>query len=441
MLERLQSYGTKEALVVSETSYSYADLDLKRLSWLEYFKTHHIDDSPQVIGVQGDYSLDSISLLLAIWSVPSIAILIPNSPTNEAELLEEAKVGTLFRFHPHSPLVIEKSGHKPSHSLLQSLIKQNLPGLILCSSGSSGRPKAILHNTEKFLEKFKTATKPFRTLAFLLFDHVAGLDTLLYTFLSGGTLIVPNRRDPAHICQIMQDHHVEVLPTSPSFLRLLCISGEDHRHNLSSLQIITYGSEPMDTFTLETVHVRFPGVRLIQKYGSTEFGSPRSQARDDQSLWVKLNSEHVQTKVIDNMLWVKTDSAMMGYLNAPSPQTEDGWFPTGDEVDVDGEWIRILGRNSEIIIVGGEKVYPAEVESVICEMESVDDVLVKGEPHILTGNIVVAKVSLNENESIQPTEKEIRKYCRGRLAPYKIPMKVEFTTKPTWTSRYKKIRA
>ncbi len=75
----------------------------------------------------------------------------------------------------------------------------------------------------------------------------------------------------------------------------------------------------------------------------------------------------------------RSESAMLGYLNAPSPFDEDGWYDTGDQVETDGEYIRILGRKSEIINVGGEKVFPAEVESVFLEIPNVRDVLITAE--------------------------------------------------------------
>ena len=72
---------------------------------------------------------------------------------------------------------------------------------------------------------------------------------------------------------------------------------------------------------------------------------------------------------------------MLGYLNAPSPFDEDGFMNTGDQVEQDGEWIRILGRESEIINIGGEKVYPAEIESVVLQLDGVEDVAVYGKSH------------------------------------------------------------
>src|SRR6266478_1754084 len=94
-------------------------------------------------------------------------------------------------------------------------------------------------------------------------------------------------------------------------------------------------------------------------------------------------------------------SAMLGYLNWPSPFDAEGWFNTGDSVEVDGEWLRILGRKSEIINVGGEKVYPAEVESVLHELDNIRDVAVIGRANPISGQVVLARVVLGDPELIE----------------------------------------
>src|SRR5919106_3948228 len=108
------------------------------------------------------------------------------------------------------------------------------------------------------------------------------------------------------------------------------------------------------------------------------------------------------------MLQIRARSAMLGYLNAPSPFTPDGWFPTGDAVDVDGEYLRIRGRQSEIINVGGEKVYPAEVESVLQSMDGVAEITVCGEKNPITGQMVTARVRLTTGETLPEFRKRMR---------------------------------
>ena len=142
----------------------------------------------------------------------------------------------------------------------------------------------------------------------------------------------------------------------------------------------------------------------------------------------------------DGTLWIRAQSAMREYLNAPSPFDEDGWLNTEDEVEVDGEYVRILGRRSEIINVGGQKVYPAEVESVLMEMEGVVDATVSGEANPLTGQIVVARVVLTAPLARSELKRRMRVFCRDRLAPFKIPVKVTVDGETRHSGRYKKIR-
>ncbi len=203
---------------------------------------------------------------------------------------------------------------------------------------------------------------------------------------------------------------------------------------------MTYGTEVMPESTLQRFHQLFPEIRLLQTYGLSEVGILRSKSKSSDSLWVKIGGEGFETRVVDGMLEIKAQSAMMGYLNAEDPFTEDGWFKTGDAVEVDGEYFKILGRKSEIINVGGEKVYPAEVESVLQLMEGVEDIAVTGAPNPITGQMVTARVKLSTDESLGDFRKRMREFCRGQLDRYKIPQKITLVDETMYGERYKKMR-
>ncbi|NJO12555.1 MAG: long-chain fatty acid--CoA ligase [Gammaproteobacteria bacterium] len=340
----------------------------------------------------------------------------------------------------HDQVLIEATGVQARHELLQRLKTLGHPGLILFSSGSTGRSKAALHDIVPMLEKFTVPRHTMRTITFLLFDHIGGFNTLLYNLSNTGCVVTVQDRRPETICRAVQEHRVELLPTSPTFLNLLLVSEAYRQYNLSSLKMVTYGTEVMPESTLKRFHAAFPEVKLLQTYGLSEVGILRSKSRSSDSLWVKVGGEGFETRVVDGMLEIKARSAMLGYLNHASPFTADGWFKTGDAVEVDGEYLRILGRKSELINVGGEKVYPAEVESVLQLMEGVEDVAVTGQPHPMTGQIVYARVKLSQPEALADFRARMRRFCQDKLARYAVPQKVELVEDSLHGERFKKMR-
>lgn len=431
--------GTAECLVWRGETTSYAGLAAKCAAWDGRLDEREIAPGA-VIGIKAGFCEPAVSLLFALLSRGCIAALVPPSAVQEDAYVQDGQIEGLFRFDEAGAWTWEAQAGRADHPLIARLRDRGGAGFTIFSSGSTGRPKAVLHSAERFLTKYKRPGKPLRTMAFLLFDHIAGLDTLFYTLSAGGALILPVRRDPLSICRLIQEHKVEVLPVSPAFLNLLCISGDHQGFDLSSLKIITYGSEPMNQATLDQVCHIFPEARIVQKYGTSELGAPRALSRGNDSLWLRLKEDELDAKVVDGMLWIRGDTAMLGYLNAPSPFDAEGWYCTGDMVERDGDWIRILGRQSDIIMVGGEKVYPQEVEATILELDWVGDVAVTGEAHPIMGGIVTARISPARPLEGIDARKEVRRHCRKRLASYKVPAKVTVVQDSLTTDRQKKVR-
>jgi acyl-CoA synthetase (AMP-forming)/AMP-acid ligase II len=214
-----------------------------------------------------------------------------------------------------------------------------------------------------------------------------------------------------------------------------------HRHrDLTSLKRITYGTEVMPQTTLDRVRAAFPGVDLLQTYGLSEVGVLRSRSRSDGSLWVQVGGEGFETKIVDEILFIRSAFAMAGYLNAPSAFDSEGWFNTQDKVVEEDGWLKILGRVTDLINVGGQKVYPAEIENLILTMDNIVDVTVFGEAHALLGQIVVAKVVLETPEPPDGLKKRIRAACLADLAGFKAPSRVLISEVPLYTNRQKKVR-
>jgi acyl-CoA synthetase (AMP-forming)/AMP-acid ligase II len=206
-------------------------------------------------------------------------------------------------------------------------------------------------------------------------------------------------------------------------------------------ELPNYGAEPMPQTVLDRVSRLFPKVRFHQTYGTTELCLAGTQSRSSDSLWVKLGGNGFAYQVIDGLLHVRSEFAMLGYLNAPNPIGADGWMATGDRVEQDGEWLRFLGRASDVINVGGEKVTPLEIESVLMAADNVRDVRVYGQKDAMFGARVVADVQLLSDEDPSELRRRLRQVCLERLARYKVPVKFTIATGPLHSERFKKLRA
>ena len=445
LCERLAQWaqeGDAPALIWHDQPTGYADLLAQMAQWEETLKQRGIGTG-SVVGLVGSFSPSACALLLALIAQRAITVVLAApSPA----LLELAEAQWLFCVDEKDGVTLTEPGHARTHRLYEELIAQDRPGLVIFSSGSSGTPKAILHDFEALLAKFQTPRQRKMTLGFLLFDHIGGLDTLFGTLASGGTLVATqrDRRDPEAVCAAIARHKVHTLPTSPTFLNLVLLSEAYVRHDLSSLAVITYGTEPMPERTLTRLHEVLPGVALVQTYGLSELGVLRSRSKDSGSLWVRFADRDTgfETQIRGGVLWVRSASAMCGYLNAPELFDPDGWLNTQDAVELDesGEYLRILGRVTDLINVGGQKVYPTEVESVLLELGNVRDVAVAGEANLLTGQIVTARFQLCQPEELAAFKRRLRTFCQGRLAPYQTPVRITLTEEALHGARFKKLR-
>ena len=428
------------AVIHRDKSYTFSDM-LNRVSQWRARLAEHGFRPGEVVSVVGDYSADSLAAVLALIENRNIvAPVTRHYEPHFEEYWDISQTSRVVDIGDGEYRISDRPADPRTVILLPELIDAGRPGLVLFTSGSTGKPKGVVHDFDKLLSKFETADKRFTTLCFLMFDHIAGIDTYLYCLFSGGAAVLPDSRNPGYICGLIEKYGVEVLPTSPTFLNLLSLSEEYENFDLSSLKIITFGSETMPDYLLKRVIEIFPSVKVVQKYGVTELGSPPSKSDKADPSWIKLDSENFKVKIIDNIMYVKAKTAMLGYLNAPQPFTEDGWFCTGDAVEVHGEFIKILGRESDIINVGGEKVYPSEVENVILQMDNVLDVAVFGVKNPLIGNMVCAKVQLVEDEPLRDFTGKLKAFCRDRLEPYKIPVKISLVSEDQHSPRFKKLR-
>ena len=180
--------------------------------------------------------------------------------------------------------------------VLSDFKKKQQSGLILFSSGTTGRPKAILHSLNELFKRYEGKKKSLVTMNFLLFDHIGGINTLFFTLFNSGQIIIPYKRDVSEVIKDIQNFKIELLPTTPTFLRMLLFDDKLDVKKLKSLKIVTYGAELMDSGTLEKISSLLPWVSFRQTYGMSEIGILKIKSENNRSLWIKIGGEGVEKK-------------------------------------------------------------------------------------------------------------------------------------------------
>jgi acyl-CoA synthetase (AMP-forming)/AMP-acid ligase II len=443
MIDAFKQKGADTAVIDRGIEYRYADLYARIDHYLALIEKESIPGG-SVVAILSDYRFDAIALFFALAEHAVIIVPIISETEDEIESrLESAEVDVLFVWEGDAFVTKQRSREAGRHRYIETLSRKKHAGLVLFSSGSTGEPKAMLHDLDVLIESYRgKGQKRLNTLIFLTFDHIGGIDTMLRIFAIGGTITIPASRQPSEICKLVEAHRVDVLPSSPTFLNLLLLSGLHRQYDLSSLKIIAFGAEPMPESLLHRLREIFPAIELQQKFGTSETNAIRVSSKSDDSLYMKFDDPNLEHKVIDGELWLKSKTQVLGYLNAPMDSfTEDGWFKTGDLVETteDG-YLRIVGRNKEVINVGGEKVLPSEVESILLDMDEFSDVMVYGESNPITGQSVVVEVVPADGIDKREAKKAIRRFCKDKLESYKIPSKVVIVDQTSFGERFKKIR-
>lgn len=436
--QQFSGFGDKVACREGSRTWTYGDL-VKEVDRLEALLSPAVGTVPAVISIQVDETLEALAAILAIVRLKQIALpLSPEMPM--AEQLEQRRIAGATFVLSEEGLKSQPTTAEPSQ-LISQLSERGHAGLILFSSGTSGEPKGMLHDLDALLERYREVRpRADRTVQLLLADHIGGLDSAFRTLFAGSTLVVPQARTALAVGEVVERYGVNILPASPTFLNLMLLARVPDQFDCSSLEVIAYGAEPMPAGLLARLVEAFPHAVFQQKFGTSETGAIRIKSQSTGSLYFRIEDSDVEWRVQDEELWLKTSSRILGYLNADESSLEaDGWYRTGDLVEMaDDGYMRIIGRQSQLINVGGQKVHPAEVEQVIAEIEGVDACSVFGKPAPVTGSMVACVIVTSSNQDLRAWKRLIRCHCRGRLANWKIPASIELRDELSITERLKR---
>ena len=431
--EALAAKGSRLAWVEADQRMSYSDL-AEQIAKLT--KAWRPLPNSRIL-LNGDSQGAQLCGLLAI--APTTHVAIPAAPFSSASDLKQA-ARQAYATHlwcssrlPSLSTTLTVSSDTPEspHPLFAKLTLCQRAGLVLFTSGTTGRSKTILHDLPKLLYSQQPVKqgRARRILLLMHLDHIGGLDIAVKALANCSTIYVPPSRNPETVGRWISEHAIEVLPATPTFLRLALLNGMFSRFDCHSLRIITYGAEKMPPQLLSALKRELPTVQLRATFGTTETGTVRLHSNDNDNGRLYAEQDNQGLRVIDGELWIKTPATLVGYLDEHQPRIDaEGWLATGDRAEVaeDGG-IHITGRNTKLVSIGGEKVDLLEVENALLEVEGVFAAWVTADEHPLTGHTLNARIAVApdaDNLSLQEWKQRMRRTLMAKLPRWKIPTKL-----------------
>jgi acyl-CoA synthetase (AMP-forming)/AMP-acid ligase II len=182
----------------------------------------------------------------------------------------------------------------------------------------------------------------------------------------------------------------------------------------------------MDKPTLDALCELLPNINFRQTFGMSELGIVRVKSEARDSLFMKVGGEGVETRVIDNVLEIRSKTRMLGYLNADSPFDEEGWYNTKDIVEERDGYYKVTGRNSEVINVGGLKFMASEVERVALQFDGVELAKAEGKPNPITGQHVELTVQSALSSEVDKTA--LKTFLINNLGSYMVPKRLKIAS-------------
>ena len=210
LFEKFLEKKSKTAIISYGKKYTYEWL----LGRIDYWKNYLLEkDIPEgtVIAIESVYNADSIALFLAVLNSNHIAVPLTTANENKKkEYLEIAEVEYSIKLNNNDIQFVDFS-RTAQHSIYETIKSNRHPGLVLFSSGTTGKSKAAVHDISRLISKYKTARHDLRTIAFMFYDHIGGVDTLLYSLSNTSTVYIANDRAPEKICHAIEKYHLQVL--------------------------------------------------------------------------------------------------------------------------------------------------------------------------------------------------------------------------------------
>lgn len=431
---------------------SYREVEDRAAAFAEQLTARGIGEG-DVLAIMLPNGLELLIGILGAWRVGAAAT--PVNPTFTARELDYqladsgaklllALPGTMSGIDLITPEQLREHPEHPNPA--DPEIPLDRLALLVYTSGSTGQPKGVMLDhanalamTGQMVQTFALTAEDHALLVLPLF-HV---NSIMVSFLSpmsvGGRLTVLERFAPDTFLAAIERFGPTYFSAVPAIYARLAELPEPTTADTSSLRFAVCGAAPVSKELLERIEQRY-GISLVEGYGLTESTcasacNPVNGVRKPGTVGPALGGQHIGIMSPEGTLLppgergevvISGPTIMRGYLGRPEATAEairDSWLHTGDVgiLDDDG-YLSIVDRIKDMIIRGGENIYPKEIEGVLAEHGSVLEAAVIGAPHALLGEVPVAEVVLMPGATV--TSEELTEHCRGLLAKIKVPVRM-----------------
>jgi long-chain acyl-CoA synthetase len=318
------------------------------------------------------------------------------------------------------------------------------PALYLYTSGTTGRPKGVILSHQNLLNNVDACGQAGEFdqrdtfLCLLPFFHTYAITgTILLPLLNGCSMVLVDRFHPHKVLKLIEDHRISVFLAIPSMYRVLAMA--EGGFNVSSVRFPISGGEPLPMAVAEAFEKRF-GVGICEGYGQTEASPVVTLNLPGKR---KLGTVGIALPGVEVSIWdegknplpieaigeimVRGGNVMEGYFRLPEETAKtisNGWLHTGDLGKLDAEgFVTITGRKKDLIISAGENIYPRELEEVLAQHPKVKEVAVIGVKDEVRGEVPKAFILVHEGVTVE--DRELRTFCKDKLAGFKVPKHFE----------------
>ncbi|KUG26568.1 long-chain-fatty-acid--coa ligase [hydrocarbon metagenome] len=409
--ESAELYGSRKAVVTDEMELTYQQL-ADHINEKTKTLTEKDINRNDIVGLFAEHSYQFIVDLLSVWKIGGVVFPISTKPAKN-------EIDRQIKF-TGCKLLADKIVGKNSASNKMSA------ALIMFTSGTTGENKSVVHTYNSLFASASSIDKAIhleeekKWLASLPFYRIGGFQIIIRTLLTGGTLCIPQNVSTKKIIDGVNRFKPDYISLVNATYRSLL---QSNTTELKNTKAIFVGGGPVESSLFKEGISK--GLPVYKVYGSTETGSMISILKPEEAV-NKIDSAGkplpgVKIKVKQNEILVSTDSLFTGYYKNESltkEKIENGWYKTGDigYIDDDG-FLFVMGRKDNIIISGGEKIDPKEIEFVIKKLSYTKEVVVFGVPDEKWGQKICAAVLSSTKLDVS----EIQDKLKEILPSYKIP--------------------